>query len=110
MTTQAVPWRKAWESALYGDGGFFRSTRPAEHFRTNAHVAVFAEAIAELARRSGAATVVDLAAGGGELLATLLPLVGVDVALIGVEVAERPPDLPAAIQWTDRLPDRIDGL
>lgn len=110
MTTQAVPWRDAWESALYGEDGFFRSTRPAEHFRTSAHVGLFAEAIAELVRRSAATTVVDLAAGGGELLTALLPLVGSGAELIGVEVADRPTDLPDAIGWTHRLPDRINGL
>lgn len=110
MTNQALPWRQAWESALYGDGGFFRSSRPAEHFRTSAHVGVFAEAIAELVRRGEAATVVDLGAGGGELLTALLPLVDDGVELIGVEVADRPPGLPDGIGWHDRLPDHIDGL
>ncbi|MCW2801120.1 MAG: hypothetical protein JWQ70_2592 [Aeromicrobium sp.] len=110
MTKRAVPWRQAWESALYGEDGFFRSTRPAEHFRTSAHVGVFAEAIADLVGQSGATTVVDLAAGGGELLVALLPLVGTGVQLIAVEVADRPADLPGAIHWTDHLPDRIDGL
>ena len=109
MTNRAVPWRRAWESALYGDGGFFRSSRPAEHFRTSAHVAVFAEAIAEVVRRCDAATVVDLGAGGGELLAALRPLVD-DVELIGVEVADRPLGLPDSIRWSAHLPDHIDGL
>ena len=109
MTNRAVPWRRAWESALYGDGGFFRSSRPAEHFRTSAHVAVFAEAIAEVVRRCDAATVVDLGAGGGELLAALRPLVD-DVEMIGVEVADRPLGLPDSIRWSAHLPDHIDGL
>jgi SAM-dependent MidA family methyltransferase len=110
MTNRAVPWRQAWESALYGDAGFFRASRPAEHFRTSAHVGVFAEAIAEVVRRSSAETVVDLGAGGGELLTSLRPLVGDGVELIGVEVSERPAGLPDEIGWAPRLPDRIDGL
>ncbi|MCW2749178.1 MAG: hypothetical protein JWR83_288 [Aeromicrobium sp.] len=110
MTNRTPPWRQAWESALYAEGGFFRSSRPAEHFRTSAHVGVFAEAIAEVVRRGEAATVVDLGAGGGELLTALLPLVGDGVELIGVEVAGRPAELPDVIGWVRQLPDRIDGL
>ncbi|MDX6275926.1 MAG: hypothetical protein QOJ72_54 [Nocardioidaceae bacterium] len=110
MTNQALPWRHAWESALYADGGFFRTGRPAEHFRTSAHVAMFAQAIAELVRRGEAATVVDLGAGGGELLTALLPLVGDGVELVGVEIAGRPPGLPQRISWLGHLPDHIDGL
>jgi SAM-dependent MidA family methyltransferase len=105
-----LPWRRAWESALYGEAGFFRLSRPAEHFRTSAHVGVFAEAIAEVVRRGEAATVVDLGAGGGELLSALLPLVDAGVELIGVEVADRPAELPEVIRWVSRLPDHIDGL
>lgn len=104
-----LPWRAAWEQALYGDGGFFRTSRPADHFRTSAHIALFAEAIAELARRTSAATVVDLGAGGGELLRTLGELLP-EVRLIGVEKAPRPSGLPAEIDWLDALPARIDGL
>lgn len=107
MTT--VPWREAWERALYADGGFFRTARPADHFRTSAHVDAFARAIAELVRRTEARQVVDLGAGGGELLTALLPLVG-DVELIGIELADRPTGLPAKIDWRPALPARIDGL
>ena len=110
MTTHEMPWRVAWDRALYGKDGFFRSTRPAEHFRTNAHVGAFAEAIAELVRRTGSATVVDLGAGGGELLGALRDLLGGGVRLVGVEVADRPVDLPADITWLDELPEQIDGL
>ncbi len=54
--------------------------------------------------------VVDLGAGGGELLAALVPLMDTDVELIGVEVASRPPELPARIHWRTQLPDHINGL
>lgn len=109
MANQPRPWRSVWEQALYGDDGFFRRSRPAAHFRTSAHVALFAEAVAELARRTSAGTVVDLGAGGGELLIALhqhLP----GVRLVGVELAPRPAALPHEIAWETALPGRIDGL
>ena len=109
MPDQPVPWRDAWQHALYGDAGFFVGARPADHFRTSAHVAGFAEAVAELARRTSAATVVDVGAGGGELLATLADLLP-DVGLVGVEVAPRPGSLPERVAWQRELPERVDGL
>ncbi|WP_162891046.1 SAM-dependent methyltransferase [Aeromicrobium sp. A1-2] len=110
MTKRPLPWREAWDLALYADDGFFRTSRPAEHFRTSAHLGGFAAAVAELIARTRARTVVDLGAGGGELLTALLPLVGADVRLIGVEVADRPETLPSSISWLPSLPDRIEGL
>lgn len=109
MTAHTVPWRTAWEAALYGPDGFFRTSRPGDHFRTSAHIGTFAAAIAELARRARASTVVDLGCGGGELLIALRQLL-TDVELIGVEVAERPAALPDDIRWQADLPERIDGL
>lgn len=106
---QPVPWRDAWERALYGPDGFFRRSRPGDHFRTSAHVGLFAEAVAELARRTSAATIVDVGAGGGELLAALDPLLP-GTELIGVEIADRPADLPGRIAWRRELPARIDGV
>lgn len=110
MTMGPLPWRDAWERALYANGGFFRTSRPAEHFRTSVHVGAFAGAIAELVRRTDAPLVVDLGAGGGELLAALQPLVGDDVELVGVEVAGRPEALHTSIGWSPALPERVDGL
>lgn len=109
MSEQPIPWSVAWEAALYGPDGFFRTSRPADHFRTSVHVAAFAGAIAALVRRTSAATVVDLGAGGGELLTALHAQVP-GVALIAVERGPRPDDLPAEITWQAELPDRIEGL
>lgn len=109
MPDQPVPWRDAWERALYGEAGFFRGSRPADHFRTSVHIALFAEAVAELVRRTSAATVVDVGAGGGELLVALADLLP-DVELVAVEVAARPDGLPARIRWQPDLPARVDGL
>ncbi|WDZ85693.1 SAM-dependent methyltransferase [Micromonospora cathayae] len=77
--------------------------------------------------------VVDVGAGRGELLTTLARLVARSPAvsrradptappdgrpaalldrlrLTGVELAPRPPDLPAPIGWRDRLPEPVTGL
>jgi SAM-dependent MidA family methyltransferase len=104
------PWRDAWQDALYGPGGFFLHSRPTDHFRTSVTSSdVFAEAIADMAREAGLDAVVDLGAGGGELLARLH---GIDPALrcTGVDLAARPDDLPADIAWTDELAPEVDGL
>jgi SAM-dependent MidA family methyltransferase len=110
MAAHLVPWQTAWDAALYAEGGFFRTSRPADHFRTSAHVATFAVAVAELARQAAATTVVDLGAGGGELLTALHGLLPSDVELIGVEVAARPASLPADVAWTSELPEHVSGL
>jgi SAM-dependent MidA family methyltransferase len=109
-TTGPVRWSEAWQRALYGEAGFFHTSRPADHFRTSAHVGTFAAAIAELARRTDARQVVDLGAGGGELLAALRPQLDADVELVAVEVADRPAGLPSTIDWRSTVPDRVSGL
>lgn len=104
--------------ALYGDGGFYRSAAaPAGHFRTAAHASpMWADAIARLATDvvrglgEGEATVVDMGAGGGELLAGLARSLPADVRLVGVDVAPRPPGLPDRVQWLPSPPDAITGL
>lgn len=103
------PWRDAWHDALYGPGGFFLHSRPSDHFRTSVtSSSMFAQAIARLARDAGLDAVVDLGAGGGELLGRLH---GIDptLRLTGVELAPRP-DLPAGIEWAYELPVAIEGL
>ena len=103
------PWRDAWQDALYGPAGFFIHSRPTDHFRTSVTSSdVFAAAIARLVREAGLTAVVDLGAGGGELLARLHDI-DPTLRLTGVEVAGRP-DLPDDIVWTDELPTTVDGL
>ncbi len=109
-TTTAPTWKNAWDSALYGPDGFFRRETPAAHFRTSVHAsALFAEALVELVSRAGLDTVVDIGAGGGELLHQLHEL-DPSLTLLGVEVAPRPPGLAAGIEWTTALPESVDGL
>ena len=106
--TSWVTYETAWEAALYGSGGFYRRREgPAGHFRTAAHAAPLqlAEAIARLAAEHGCTAVVDVGAGRGELLTGLT---GTHLALHGVDVVQRPPDLPDVIAWsagTREIPD-----
>ncbi|WP_020579458.1 SAM-dependent methyltransferase [Actinopolymorpha alba] len=103
-------WREATSRALYGPGGFFRTQAPAAHFRTSVHVSsAFADAVFRLARSAGLRAVTDVGAGRGELLTTLHQFAQ-DLDLLGVEVANRPADLPDAVGWSDVVPDTLDGL
>ncbi|MDG6100700.1 SAM-dependent methyltransferase [Dactylosporangium aurantiacum] len=120
----SVRWRAAMQRALYGPDGFFRrpGPGPAAHFRTSAHASpLFAGAIATLLERLDDALdrparldLVDVGAGRGELLrgvlAALPPSVVARVAAVGVEVAPRPPELPARIGWATGIPSGITGL
>ena len=120
-----LPWSAAMRQALYGHGGFYhRPEGPAGHFRTSVHASsLFAGAVARLlvevdAALGSPATVdlVDVGAGRGELLRDLLALLGPTgsladrVRLTGVELAARPPDLPATVRWVADLPEDVIGL
>jgi len=93
-------WREAWETALYGPGGFYaRGSAPAAHFRTSVHASDgYAGAVAELLRRVDAALgqpdpvdLVDLGAGRAELLVAVRPHLAPDLRerarLAAVELA-----------------------
>jgi SAM-dependent MidA family methyltransferase len=58
--------------------------------------------------------VVDVGAGRGELLGSVLeqlePSVAARVRPVGVELAPRPAGLPSRIAWRDNLPPAVDGL
>ena len=97
-----LPWRLAWQVALYGSDGFYRrASGPAGHFTTSTHgphAAVLAEALGRLADREGARHVVDVGAGRGELL-TALHAARPDLHLTGVDVVARPERLPGGVAW-----------
>jgi SAM-dependent MidA family methyltransferase len=117
-----LTWREATSEALYGAGGFFRRHRPAAHFRTSVHASpLFADAVLRLfdevdaaLDRPEALDVVDVGAGRGELLESMLNQAG--PGLRGrlrphaVELAERPAGLPDEIAWTPEIPKRVTGL
>ncbi|MET8120127.1 SAM-dependent methyltransferase, partial [Micromonospora sp. NPDC005291] len=81
----SIAWRDAMSQALYGPGGFFvAGTGPADHFRTSVNASpAFATALLRLLEQVDSALshpprldVVDVGAGRGELLQSLLRLVG----------------------------------
>ena len=90
--------------ALYGPNGFYRRPEgPAGHFRTSVHASpFFASAVRELAREIGVDTIVDMGAGRGEFVRTLHWLDD-ELRLFAVDVAERPPDVPEAVAWSEKL-------
>jgi SAM-dependent MidA family methyltransferase len=107
--------------ALYGPGGFYvASGSPARHFRTSAHTSHLwaqcwlraAQAVydsLDVEHRS-AFSVVDVGAGGGELLAALAAAAPACWQLVGVDVAPRPVGLPPAVQWRREPPESIVGV
>lgn len=110
LTEGWVPWRDAWQHALYGPGGFYRTAVPGDHFRTSVHAsAQFAGAVLQFVHRQRLTAVIDYGAGNGELLRHLAALAP-DLSLTAVEVRPRPADLPASIGWVADLPDRFEGL
>lgn len=102
-----LTWREATQQALYGDDGFFLRHLPGDHFRTSVVATpLFAGALLTLARIAGLDTVVDVGAGGGELLADLHRL-DPALSLHGVDLAPRPVDLPRAVSWAPSVPDGL---
>lgn len=100
-----------WHDALYGDAGFFLRESPLAHFRTNVAVPLFATAVRRMATRLDAALgfpdpfdVVDLGAGGGELLSALAD-VPPRWRLTGVDLAEA----DVAYRWSSEVPE-VHGL
>lgn len=113
-------WQAAWQAALYGADGFYRRPEgPAGHFTTSAQGIpgtgpVLAEAVLALADRHGLSTIVEIGAGRGELLRELH---GLDRtrSLQGVDVVDRPGDLPDPVDWLRSpggpgLPAELAGL
>ncbi|WP_444949150.1 SAM-dependent methyltransferase [Micromonospora ureilytica] len=88
----SILWRDAMSRALYGPDGFFvNGAGPADHFRTSVHASpAFATALLRLVREVDTALghpdrldVVDVGAGRGELLQSLLGLVAFGDAVGG---------------------------
>ena len=110
-----LPWGQAMDRALYGPDGFYRREEPAAHFATSTGLPGFAAAVRELADRvdvamgkPGAFDVVDLGAGGGELLAGL-GRVPARWRLTAVDVRGRPAGAHDRVHWRADLPT-VTGL
>jgi SAM-dependent MidA family methyltransferase len=111
-------WREAMADALYGPQGFYRAAgAPARHFRTAAHTSpLWARAWLTFAERVYDAlgprefTIVDMGAGGGELLAGLAAIAPASWRLVGVDVAPRPTGLPDRVAWQPTPPRDVVGL
>jgi SAM-dependent MidA family methyltransferase len=103
-----VPWREAWERALYGPDGFSVREAPRDHFRTSVTATpLFAGAVRRLAGlvddalgRPDPFDVVDVGAGRGELLLGL-PDVPPRWRLTAVE---RAPDPAVGLRWVTQVP------
>jgi SAM-dependent MidA family methyltransferase len=113
VSEQPVPWREAWERALYGPAGFWLRQAPRDHFRTSVTASpLLAVAVRRLAGRVDDAMgrpdpfdVVDLGAGRAELLLAL-PDVPPRWRLAAVE---RAPDPGVGVTWRASVPP-VSGL
>jgi SAM-dependent MidA family methyltransferase len=113
-----MAWREAWQQALYGPTGFYRSAGgPGRHFTTATQGVLgrsLARALVQLAGDRGLTHVVDVGAGRGELL-THLAAADPALRLTGVDVVPRPSGLPEAVRWSEspggpELPDDLHAL
>ena len=100
--SESVPWREAWQSALYGRDGFYRrASGPAAHFTTATHAGpgrALARTLWAWADRYGLDGIVDIGAGRGELLRHLYAYAP-GRPLTGLDVVARPADLPGEVAW-----------
>jgi SAM-dependent MidA family methyltransferase len=112
----AVRWREAWAAAASGPGGFYaRGEAPAAHFRTSVHASpLFAEAVGTLLDRVDAALgrpdpldLVDVGAGGGELLTGVADRFGPRLRVTAVELTPVP-GIPTRSDVADL--HRVTGL
>lgn len=121
-------WRDAITTALYGPSGFYvtgGTPVPAANFRTSAQTGTpFARAVLTLLRRvdqrlgcPDRLDLVDLGAGGGELLAAVHEIAAATpgpladrLRLTGVDLASRPAGLPGAISWQATAPTEVTGM
>lgn len=117
-----LTWRAATEHALYGENGFYLRERPSGHFRTSVSASTaFADAVLRLLTQvdaelghPGTLDLVDIGAGGGELVTQVLaaaePELRDRLHVTAVDLSPRPPALPDLIHWSPRLPAEITGL
>jgi SAM-dependent MidA family methyltransferase len=102
--SEPVPWRVAWQNALYGPRGFYRQPGgPAGHFTTATQSdsgRALARTLWAWADGYGLDGIVDVGAGRGELLRHLYACAP-GRPLVGLDVVDRPPDLPESVAWVE---------
>jgi SAM-dependent MidA family methyltransferase len=98
------PWREAWQNALYGPRGFYRQAQgPAGHFTTATQAGsgrALAQTLWAWADRYGLDGIIDVGAGRGELLRHLYAC-WPGRPLTGLDVVDRPADLPEPVAWVE---------
>lgn len=117
-----LTWRDAAQQALYGENGFYRRPPASASFRTSVHASPrYAAALLRLLQavdtdlgRPARLDLVDVGAGGGDLLAQVAALARGDLArrlrLTAVEIGARPAGLTGRISWRPDLPRAVTGL
>lgn len=115
-------WCEAMRDALYGERGFYRTSRPGAHFRTSVHASpryalALTRLLVHLDEQLGhpdPVDLVDVGAGGGELARTMLrqapPELAARLRVTAVDIAPPPRELPPSVTWADRLPNDVVGL
>ncbi|HZA04573.1 MAG TPA: SAM-dependent methyltransferase [Propionibacteriaceae bacterium] len=101
----ARSWFDTWLDCAYGPGGFWRRHWPGEHFRTaSATSPLVADALAAVADRLSVPAIVDVGAGGGELVRALAGRPP-PRRLGAIDLRPRPSALPAEVAWAEDLWD-----
>ncbi len=100
MLSYPRPWFDRWVESATGAAGFWPDNRPEQHFRTASTTgAALAQLIvALLERHSEIQAIVDIGAGGGELL-TQLAVLRPRLGLAAVDLRARPSTLPGSVAW-----------
>lgn len=105
-------WSHAWERALYGPGGFYRTQSPARHFATSVigvpgTIDVLADALVEFMSRHHLRTFVDLGAGRGDLASAMAARVP-DLFAVAIDI--RPSVIESAASVRTTTTDRVNWL
>ncbi|MCZ3389405.1 MAG: SAM-dependent methyltransferase [Actinomycetia bacterium] len=109
-------------AALYGAGGFYRTSAPKAHFRTSisastllaASIVQLVVAVDQALGSPSRLDIVDVGASDGSLLVELVKLLPSNLAPrvnpVAVEIRPRPRELLAEVNWTEVPPSAVNGL
>ena len=136
MTGEPVTWSRAWHEAHLGPRGFYRHHSPERHFATEAQAELMAQALAvfidqvvrevhdtwtrtdeprtaEPCTGEDSFDIIDVGAGSGELLQSLVQRLGTDerFRFTAIDVRPRPTALSPRIEWiTGEAPGVLGDL